>query len=211
MASQFRPLYRSLLVSVAIPLIIVQVLLRRGVPSIEALAIAAIFPFADALVDVVRARRVALVPGLSLFGILVGIGLAFVSSNASFAVARESVVTAIVGLAFLGSLATTKPLIFRFARQFAGAADPAEAARLDGYWELDGFRAAMRLMTLVWGVGLLAEAVARVVVAFTLPPATSTLVVPALSLAAFAGLIAWSFAYVRAMRRRAAARGLTTV
>ncbi len=65
-------------------------------------------------------------------------------------------------------------------------------------------------MTAVWGVGLLTEAAARIVAAFTLPPATSTLVSPTIAIAAFGALIAWTVAYTRALRRRGAARGMAT-
>jgi hypothetical protein len=205
--ARFGPLYRSLIVSIVVPLVVVQVLLHRDVPAVTALAVAAIFPFADALRELVQARRLALLPTLSLLAIVVGIGMSFLSGNAAFAVARESIITAIFGVVFLGSLATDKPLIYRFARQFSG--DGADsAARWDGMWAIEGVRRTFRLMTLVWGVGLLVEAALRVVVAFMLPVATSTIVSPLLAAVAFGGLVAWTVAYTRIARRRASERGI---
>lgn len=207
MNAEFRPLFRTLLISIIVPLIVVQVLLHRGVPAVPSLAIAAIFPLADAVVELVRARRIALLPTISLIAILFGIGTSFVSGNPAFAVAKESIVTAIIAVLFLGSLATKRPLIFQFARQFSGH-DPDAVARLDALWEIEGFRRVMRLMTLVWGIVFLCEAAIRVVIAFTLPPALSTIGSPLVAVIVFGGLITWSVRYVRAVRRRAAERGL---
>ncbi|HEX3548855.1 MAG TPA: VC0807 family protein [Candidatus Elarobacter sp.] len=208
--ARFGPLYRSLIVNVALPLIAVQVLLHRGMPAVPALAIAAVFPFADALRELVRARRIAPLPALSLAAIVFGIATSFVSGNPAFAVAKESVITAVVGLAFLGSIAAGRPLIFQFAKDFSAGDERAGRARWDALWEIEGFRRSMRFITAVWGIGLLIEAAARIVVAFALPPATSTIVSPLLAIVAFGALIAWTTSYSRALRNRAAAAGVAT-
>jgi hypothetical protein len=203
-APRFGSLYRSLIVSVALPLIAVQVLLRTGTPAVTALAIAAIFPFGDALVTLVRKRRFDPIAVLSLVAIVVGIGTSGITGNAGFAVAKDSLFTLVFGLIFLGSLAAPRPMIFVLGKQFATGGDPAAAEAWDARWSLPGFRQTVRLITVVWGCGLLLEAVLRVIAAFTLPVTTSTLVSPVLQVVTFAALIFWTTNYTRAVRRRLA-------
>jgi len=201
---RFGPLYRSLIVSVALPLIAVQVLLRTGTPAVTALAIAAIFPFGDALATLVRKRRFDPIAILSLVAIVVGIGTSGITGNVGFAVAKDSLFTLVFGLIFLGSLAAPRPMIFVLGKQFATGGDPAAAAAWDARWSLPGFRRTVRLITVVWGCGLLLEAVLRVVAAFSLPVTTSTIVSPVLQVVTFAALILWTTNYTRAVRRRLA-------
>lgn len=207
--ARFGPLVRTLLVSVAAPLIVAQVLLRNGMPAVTALAVAAVFPFAEAVYGLVRARRFEPIAVLSLLAVVVGIGLAGVSGNAGFAVAKDSIFTAVFGLVFLGSLAAPRPMIFVLGKQYAGGDDPTVAATWDARWEIPGVRRTMRLITVVWGCGFLIEAGLRVVVAFSLPATTSTILSPVLAIVTFGILIVWTLRAVRLARARAAAAGAT--
>ena len=202
---RFGGLYRSLAINVALPLIVVQVLLHRGVPAVTALAVAAIFPFADALVGLARKRRFDPLAVLSLIAIVGGLATSALSGNPAFAVAKESVFTFVFGIAFLASLGAKRPLIFQLGREFSTGGDPALMAMWDARWEIPGFRRVIRLITAVWGVGLLLEAFLRLIVAFTLPVAISTIVSPVLGIATIGGLIAWTLIYIRMIRRRVAA------
>jgi hypothetical protein len=202
---RFRPLLRTLVISVVLPLIAVQVLLRRDVPAVEALAIAAVFPFAEALLGLVRTRRADPIAILSLVAIVIGLVTSALTGNAAFAVAKESLFTTVFGLLFLGSLMTSRPLIFRLGRQYSTGNDPAEIAAWDARWERPLFRRTIRIITAVWGCALLLEAAVRVVAAFALPVATSTIVSPVLQVVALGGLFVWTSAYAKAVRRRFAA------
>ena len=59
-------------------------------------------------------------------------------------------------------------------------------------------------MTTVWGCALLIEAAVRIVVAFTLPVATSSIVSPVLGFGVLGALLVWTTAYAKSARRRAA-------
>jgi len=201
-APRFGPLLRTLVISVVLPLITVQVLLRRDVPAVEALAISAIFPFAEALLGLVRTRRADPIAILSLVAIVIGLATSGLTGNPAFAVAKESLFTTVFGLLFLGSLMTSRPLIFRLGRQYSTGSDPAEVAAWDARWERPLFRRTIRIMTAVWGSALLLEAVVRIVAAFMLPVAASTIVSPVLQVVAVGGLIGWTSAYAKAARRR---------
>lgn len=201
-APRFGGLYRSLIVNVGLPLVVVQVLLHRGTPAVTALAIAAIFPFAEALFVLARSRRFDPLAVLSLAAIVAGVATSAISGNAVFALAKESIITGVFGTVFLGSLLARRPLIFQLGRQFTAGKDPVALAAWDARWEAPGFRRVIRLMTAVWGGGLLLEAAVRIVVALTVPVMTASWISSALQVVAIGGLILWTNAYIRALRRK---------
>jgi hypothetical protein len=201
---RFSGLYQSLTINVVLPLVLAQWLLHQGRSPVVALGIAALFPLADGAVSALR-RRIDLLSVASLAGLVVGIALSFATGNAAFAIAEKSVFTGLFGIVFLASLVFPRPLIFHLGRQFNTAGDPAAQAAWDANWSIPGFRRVLRLMTAVWGIGLLAEAALRIVVALTLTPAVAIVVSPALAVGSIALLVLWTTRYAaRARRRRAA-------
>jgi hypothetical protein len=64
----------------------------------------------------------------------------------------------------------------------------------------------MTTMTLVWGFGLLAEAAVAVVLVLKLTIKQYLIVSPIIGYSATGLLTAWTFLYVRALRRRGEAR-----
>jgi hypothetical protein len=85
-----------------------------------------------------------------------------------------------------------------------GGRSAAERARNVEMWNVPAARRVFRIMTLVWGVGLMLEAVSRVVVTLNLPLTTATAISPFLSIGALGGLALWTFGYARWARRRRA-------
>jgi hypothetical protein len=202
---RFGGLYRSVIINVGLPFVTLQWLLRTGTPAVTALAIAAIFPLAEAIFTLVRNRRFDPIALLSLIAIVAGLATSALSGNAAFLLAKESVFTGVFGAVFLGSLAAPRPLIFTLGKQFSTARDPAAMAAWETRWEArPGFRRVVRIMTVVWGAGLLLEAVVRVGVAFTLPVVIASVVSTALQAVVLGSLIFWTAAYVRVAQRRVA-------
>jgi hypothetical protein len=203
-APRFAGLYRSLTINVVLPLVVAQWLLHQGRSPVVALGIAALFPLGDGVVSALR-RRLDLLSVASLAALVVGIALSFATNNAAFAIAEKSAFTGLFGVAFLVSLLLPRPLIFHLGRQFNTEGDPAAQAAWDANWSIPGFRRVVRVMTAVWGLGLLAEAALRVVVAITMTPAVAIVVSPVLAIGAIALLILWTRQYAARARRRAAA------
>lgn len=196
-----------LALDVVLPLIAVQAGLHAGLSPVVALSLAAVFPLADTLLGIVQTRSVSIIAAVSLGAILTGIGLAFATGNALFAILKDSLFTLVFSAFFLGSLAGKRPLIFRLNRQML---DVSGAAALDRAWgERPGVRRAFRLMTLVWGLGLLGEALLRVIASFTLPLATAAAASPWIALGCIGGLILWTVLYVRVLRGAAARAGIS--
>ncbi|HXM05976.1 MAG TPA: VC0807 family protein, partial [Candidatus Acidoferrum sp.] len=172
-STNFVGLYRTLGVSLVIPLIVIQVLLHLGVTPLIALAAAAMFPLAETIYEAVSVKRVGLIAIVSLVGLVAGFGLSFATGNAIFALLKDSLLTGVFGLLFLGSLLTSRPLIYRLNLDLAGT-NPAALAAAEALWERPAARRSFQLITIVWGLGLLLDAVARVVAVTTLPIASAT-------------------------------------
>jgi hypothetical protein len=202
-APRFSGLYRTLGLSLVLPLIVIQVLLHRGVPPVYALGAATIFPLGEMVYEAVHVKRIGLIAIVSLVGIVVGFGLSFATGNAIFALLKDSLLTSVFGLLFLGSLATPRPLIYRLNLDLAGS-DPAARAASEALWERPAAQHAFRLITIVWGVGLLLEALVRVVVALTLPIATATSLSPIIAVVVIGCILLWTVRYVKARRAEAA-------
>jgi hypothetical protein len=154
-----------------------------------------------------RSRKLDVIAMLSL----VVLASSFATSSvgdARFLLVKDSALTGIFGAVFLGSLLAPRPLIYFVSRSYTTGA---LAQTWDARWQSQpGFRRAMRVLTGGWGIGLLADAVARVVLAATLAPALVAALSSTIAVAVFGGLIAWTLAYVRARRRKVNVPGSAT-
>ena len=204
-ASLPRPL-RTVALDVALPWLAVQVLERVGrVPIVSALAIAALFPAASIILSWIRLRRADFIGLAVIFTILGGIAVALLVGDPRFAVLKGAPGFGLFGIACLVSLTRKRPLMFFVSRQFNAAGDKEKAARWTARLENARFREAMRLLTIVWGVACLGEALCGVAAALLLPPATALVVEPMLGIGTISALLAWTFAFARRRQAGAAA------
>jgi hypothetical protein len=201
--SPFRFLGRSLFVDVALPWLAVRILESYGVPTVWALATAALFPGASTLVSWVYGRRVEAI-GIAVFvTILFGIAMALLGDEVRFGLVKAAPAFGLFGIACLASLLAPRPLMFFVARHFQAAGDPAKAAEWNARMELAGFRHAMRVLTLVWGLVCVLEALLGSAVAFLLPVHAAIVAEPAVGISSVVGLLIWTAAYARARQARA--------
>ncbi len=97
-----------------------------------------------------------------------------------------------------------KPLVFLAARRATGTESE---LHWDRRWAAEpGVRHTFRALTLVWGAGLLLEALLRAPLVYLLPVDTMVGLSGGLQAAAIILLLAWSVRYVRQRRRAAANR-----
>ncbi|WP_051871905.1 VC0807 family protein [Streptomyces sclerotialus] len=109
---------------------------------------------------------------LSVWG--VGLLLSFMSGDARFVLAKDSVPTALAGLIFLGTAVARRPMIYAVVRRTQGRTPSARAA-LEQRWATEpAFRRALTVMTCVWGIGMLAESVLRIPMIYLLPVDAAT-------------------------------------
>jgi hypothetical protein len=188
--------WRTLVLNIVAPLVIYQLGTRNGLTETQALLLAAVFPLASIALGAMRTRALDPIGAISLVAIVLSGAATLFFSDPRILLARDSLVTATIGLVFLGSLLAPRPLIFVLGRRFA-ASDAARLERFDSLWQDPRARANVRLTTVVWGAGLLVEALLRAACALLLPAEVVLAVSPLLSIATIALLGLWTYARYR--------------
>ncbi len=189
--------WQTLVLNIVAPFVVYQFASGHGLDETHALLLAAVFPFAGIVVGAIRTRALDPIGAISLVAIVLSVAATLAFSDPRILLAKDSLVTATIGLAFLGSLLAPRPLIFVLGRRFA-ATDPARLADFDSLWQNPRARASVRLTTVVWGAGLLAEALIRVACALLLPAQIVLAISPLLSIGTLALLGLWTFRRYRA-------------
>lgn len=186
---------------VAGPLVAYNVLRSAGFSSVSALVLSGVFPAAGVTIGIIQHRRVDALGVLVLAGIAAGAVIGLVSHNARLVLDEGSVPTAVFGLICLGSLGTPEPLMYRLAVEFIGPDTP-KGQEFTGLWQYAEFRRVFRVITAVWGIGFLAEAVARVVIVQNTSTGTALAISKVLPYAVAAVLMAWTFGYGQYQKRK---------
>ena len=163
-------------------------------------------PILWSLVEFARHRRVDALSVLVVSGIALSLLAMLGGGGVRFLQLREKLVTGAIGLAFLGSALVGKPLIYELARASMRRRSEAEAQQFEALQVHAGFRRTMTVMTLVWGLGLLADVAISVVLVFALSIRQYLIVNPILGYGTMGALSLWSFLYGRRARRRGEAR-----
>jgi hypothetical protein len=152
------------------PIAAYYVLRGAGASNLVALAAGAVIPALAALWSLLVKRRTDGVALLVLATVVVSIVVSVVSQDPRFLLAKDGVVTGLWGLWFLASIATRRPAAFVFARPLMEGCKVFTAGSWDVIWgTTPGFRRIWRVSSVMWGIGLLVDAVTRVVMAYTLP------------------------------------------
>lgn len=188
------------------PLVLYNVLKGNGFSDVSALVLSGILPSAGVLLAALRDRRLDAVGIVVLAGIVVGTVLGAATDNARLVLLEGSIPTAMFAVACLGSLATRRPLMFRFAHEFLGTETPKGRDFADR-WRYPGFRHVFRLITIVWGVAYLAEAAARIVIVESTSTGNALTISKVMPIVVAGVLVAWMSAYGRRSRRKGEALG----
>jgi hypothetical protein len=160
-----------LIVDVAVP-IGAYYLLKDGLgmSTLMALGLSSVVPAVRTGWSVVKERTVNGLAALILVVNVVGLLLSFVAGDPRLMLAKDSGVSSVIGIGILVSVALGRPMMTAGMKPWLvkGIAEREAAwARLQG--KSADFRRAERRFSVVWGVVLLTECVARVVGAYTLP------------------------------------------
>jgi hypothetical protein len=198
---------------IAGPLVFYLWLRSQGWSTVTSLVVSGVLPAVGVILGIARKRRIDVVGMTVLLGIAVGTALGLASGSARLVLLEGSVPTAIFGVVCLGSIWTSRPLMYRFAVEFMGEDTPRGRDFADN-WRYHGFRHAFKVTTMVWGVAYLLEAAARVVIVESTSTGTALGISKVMPFVMAGVLAAWNVAYARQARRKgerlgaeAAARG----
>ena len=196
---------REVLVNLALPYVIYS-LTQPRLGDAGALIASSGPPILWMVVEFARHRRI---DALSVV-VLLGLGLSLVAflggGSVQFLQLRERLVTVIIGAVFLGSAAIGKPLMYELVRAFLARANDPELQRVESLRDNSFFKTGMTIMTVVWGVGLLADAAVSIALVYVLPIRIYLVVNSLMGYATIGSLTLWNLWFGRRMRRKGEAR-----
>jgi hypothetical protein len=174
--------------------------------DVRALVASSAPPILWSLVEFGRHRRLDALSVLVVSGIALSLLAMLGGGGMRFLQLREKLVTAVIGLVFVGSALIGKPLIYELARASMRRKSEDEAQQFEALRIHAGFRRTMTVMTLVWGLGFLADVAVSVALVFALSIRQYLLVNPILGYGTIGALSLWSFLYGQRAKRRGEAR-----
>ncbi|MEU7429091.1 VC0807 family protein [Streptomyces sp. NPDC040750] len=167
--------FKPLIVDLAVPLGSYYLLKGGfGMSTFAALAWSSVVPAARTVWSLVRERRTNALAGLILAVNVVSLGLSFVSGDPRLMLAKDSGISSTVAIGILVSVRLGKPMMTAGMKPFLVKGDAAREAA----WERlasgaaagsAAFRSKEKAFSVVWGLALLTECVARAVGAYTIP------------------------------------------
>ncbi len=190
-----------LLFDVAGPLAAYYLLRSAGISTVAALVLSGALPAFSVSLGVIRDRRLDAIGIVVLVGIVVGAVLGMVSGSAHLVLLDGTVPTAVFGVICLASLRSKRPLMFRFALETMGPDTP-KGRELADRWRYPGFRHAFRLITVVWGLAFITEAVTQAAIVETSSTDTAKATSNLMPLV-FAGVVVvWNVYYAKRGQRQ---------
>ncbi|RJO73626.1 hypothetical protein D5S18_20785 [Nocardia panacis] len=189
---------RQLLLEVALPLGGYYALRAAGAHPLLALLAPALITVPFLIHGAVRQRRLDMVALCTLTLITLGAVMSLITGDARTLLVRDSWLFGALGAWILLTLWTRRPFM-RITAQAIVTAKIGEAGyrQWDARWDTDSrFRHHLRLLTAVWGVTFLVDAVVRIALAYTLPVDSVPLVSTVQWLVVLGGLIFFQNAYV---------------
>ncbi len=184
---------RNITINAIMPYATYLILQHFRVGTVHALAAGAVFPVAGIILGFIRERRMQALGVIVLTATVASIAAALFFTSPFLALAKGSLITGTVGIAFAASLLARRPLVFYLSTM---AADPDLREEAETRWETEPvFRWLMRRITLVWAAALFVEASLRLILIPLLPIAVFLPVSEAMWICCFLLMIGWSWRY----------------
>jgi len=171
----------------------------------DSLIASAIPPLIWSAYELVKTRRLDAISVTVVASILFTLMATAMGGSARIIQIRDALVTGAIGLMFLGSLALKRPMIFYLARATMSRNTEAGATEYESVWDIPGVPAVFRVLTIVWGTGLVGQTACMCAMAWFMPIGRYLLVSPMVSAVIFGLLMVWSLGYIA---RRPAARAI---
>ncbi len=173
----------------------------------QALIIAGSFSVAWILFQVVRQRRIDFVGAIVLSGFAIGVlSSTLLGGNSYVLKVRDAFFTAIFGIACIITIFThRRPAIFYVGRYLSAGSDPSKLAAYNQLHDIPIGRHTFRVLSVVWGIGLVIEASFRMVLAESLHTSTFLAVSPFITAVVIGSLFIFTVLYSKRAQLEAAA------
>lgn len=171
-----------------------------GLSDIMALTLSSLYPIFDIIIEFSKDRTLNFISVIVLIGTITGIFGALIGGDPRLILVRESFFTFILGIACFITLATGKPLIFYFAREFVAGKDPQKRKEFSKLLQKERAYKLFRFLTLIWGIIYVLEFLVKVVIVYTFPISLSLIIGPVVTNVIIFGTIFWTFWYAKKHR-----------
>jgi hypothetical protein len=149
------------------------------------LALSSVGPAVRATAGLAAERKLNVLALLMLAVNLAGIAVSFLTGDPRAMIAKDSLVSSVIAVAILASVAARRPLMSAGLRPFLTKGVPERAAAWDRLSACSArFRRLEMLFSAIWGLLLLADCAARLIGAYTLPVTTMVWLTTVLTLGA---------------------------
>jgi hypothetical protein len=173
----------------------------------QALIIAGGFSAAWVVFQFVRQRRVDIIGFIVLFGFAVGVvSSTLLGGNVYVLKVRDALFTALFGIACVVTVFThDRPVYFYVSRYFSAGTDKEKVSAYNRLHEFPTGRHTFRVLSIVWGIGLVVEAGFRMTLAGLLPTGTFLAVSPFITASIIGSLFAFTVVFSKRAQLQTAA------
>lgn len=202
-----KELLPSLIFGAAVPIALYFAVRPHVSTDAEGLIVAGSVSVAWILVQFARNRHIDFVGAIVLFGFVIGVvSSTLLGGNAYMLKVRDAFFTALFGIACVVTVYThDRPALFYVGRYLSAGNDPSKVAAYNELHEIPTARRVFRVLSVVWGIGLVIEASARMTLAEALHTGTYVAVSPFISAITIGSLFAFTLLYARRSQLEAAA------
>jgi intracellular septation protein A len=169
------------------------VLLDPHIGDVDALIASAVPPLLWSGYELITTRRLDAISVTVVVAIFLTVGATAMGGSARLIQIRDAMITGGVGLMFLASFAMKKPMLFYLARATMARNTEAGAQAFEALWLDPQIPRLFRRLTLIWGLGLVAQTALLCTLATIWPIPRYLLLSPFITYATFGLLMLWSF------------------
>ena len=146
---------------------------------------------------VLDALSILVLAGIALSLLAVALG-----GSPRMLMVRDNLFSVPIGLIFLISAATRRPIIYYLASAVFARNAPDRRAAFESNWQRPAVLRTLRIMSCIWGLGLIAQGSLLAWMALTWPIGQFLILSPIIGYGTIAALALWTYLYQQAVRRR---------
>ncbi len=191
----FGGLLPSIIISAVFP-VVIYLLASPYMAPLAVFALMAIPPVLYSVYSWVRTRSIDPISIITLVLIVASILLALLVRDPRLFLLRDSYLTGAFGLLCLLSLPFSRPIGYYMYRWFF-VRTPEQLARLNASWQVPYGRFVRRLVTLVWGLAFVGEALLDTFLLYRLPTAQWVVIHPFLFWGTMVAAFGWATLYAK--------------
>jgi hypothetical protein len=144
-----------------------------GASLVVSLAASSVLPAVRSVAEFARNRKFEGLAGLMLAVNAAGLVVGFTAGDARLLIAKDSLISSVIGIAILLSVWRGAPLMSAGLKPYVTRGNPAKVKAWDRLRDTSArFRSLEKRYSAIWGAALLADCAGRVAGAFTLPVPT---------------------------------------